>query len=125
MDNYLASSEVDSTVLPPQPFAGDEPSVSTIPGSLLAGQNLAAGTVLMRDAATGSFTKWVVGTAPAIAVLCHDIDATAGVTACEVYIGGCFNTQWLTWPAGITIPQKTAAFDGSKLVHRSLYYSFN
>jgi hypothetical protein len=129
MDNLLAQSEFDSTVLAPQMFAGDEPDVSTIPGILTSGQNLVAGTVLGRVAATGAFSAYttagVDGTAKAIAVLCHDINASAGAQPCEVYIGGCFNTNWLTWPGGITAAVKLGAFDGSGLVHRPLYWSQN
>ncbi len=129
MDNLLAQSEFDSAVIAPQMFAGDEPSVSTIPGTLTSGQNLVAGTVLGRVTATGAYSQatlaGVDGTAVWTAVLVHDIDASGGAKPCEVYVAGCFNTDWLTWPGSITAAQKLGAFDSSKLVHRKLYWSQN
>src|SRR5260370_34760580 len=129
-ENFLTQSEFDSPVYAPQIFSGDEPSVATIPGTLTAGQGpLVAGTVLGRVTATGAFTQatlaGVDGSAKWVAILVHDIDASGGAKPCEVYVGGCFNTDWLTWPASITAAQKAAAFDGSKLLHRPLYWSQN
>jgi hypothetical protein len=128
-DNLLAQSEFDSAVIAPQTFSGDEPSVVTVPGTLTSGQNLVAGTVLGRITATGAFSQatlaGVDGTAKWVGVLVHDIDATSAAKPCSVYIGGCFNTDWLTWPASITAAQKLGAFDGAKLAHRPLYWSQN
>lgn len=129
MDNLLAGSESDTIAGPVQPFAGDTPAVVTLPATLITGQNLVAGTVLGRITASGKYTGWTAGAADGsqvgAAVLCHDIDATAADKACEVYVAGCFNIDWLTFAGAPTAIVKNGVFVGSMIVARKLYWSQN
>jgi hypothetical protein len=82
--------------------------------TLVAGQNLVAGTVLGRVTTGGKLTQLAPGASDgsqnAMGILYEDTNATAEdkrvvVIARDFEADG----QVLTWPVGITAPQKTAA----------------
>lgn len=101
-----------TTYTPAELFAG-EPSEIRKAGILVAGQNLAANTVLMQDAAgkylahDGVITNdsdfaavFTVGNKVA-GVLIAAVDATGGDTACMVYKDGDFWDDKLVLPATV------------------------
>jgi hypothetical protein len=82
--------------------------------TLIAGQNLLAGTVVSRITASGKLTQLTPGASDGsqtpVGLLYRDIDATAEdkrvvLMARDFEADG----QVVTWPTGITTPQKTAA----------------
>ncbi|WKB50784.1 head decoration protein [Eleftheria terrae] len=84
-------------------------------GTVAAGQKLALGTVVGREAATGKIKALATaakdGTEVAEAVLAFDIDASQGERADAVLIvrHAVFARAALVWPAGITPEQRSAA----------------
>ena len=89
--------------------------------TLITGQNLAPGTVLGKITASGKYTilapAAVDGSQAASAVLFAAVNATAAdkaavVTARDSEVA----SNALTWPGGITGPQKTAATAELKLL---------
>jgi hypothetical protein len=104
-------------------IAGSTPPIATDTGTLITGQNLVRGAVLGRITASGKFilcdTGAIDGSEAPVAILVHDIDATAGDLTCQVYQGGAFHKDEMTWDASFTTDvQKEAAFDGSMIVIR-------
>jgi len=126
-DNFLADSEFNDTYNQIQPFAGDTPAVVTHPAIIAQSGQLAAGTVLGQITASGVYAPLNPtasdGSQKAAAILCNDIDTTAGQMSCDVYLAGCFNTAWLTFPSALTAAQIQVALVGTMLVHRFLYWS--
>ena len=86
--------------------------------TLISGQNLKAGTVIGKITASGKYTilapAAVDGSQNAIAVLGPATDASAADKRTAGIVGGAgisveVNGNLLTWPAGITAPQKVTA----------------
>ena len=101
---------------PQRLLAGHDPDVITVPGTLLSGQNLAAGTLLESDAAG----KWKVHAnagAKVAGILMNATNATSGDTACTAYVAGNFWADQLTFPAAInTNLLKTKFVEGTMIV---------
>jgi len=118
----LASSGTEAYT-PDNLIAGDNPAPATDVGTLITGQNLVRGAVLGRITASGKFTECnngaVDGSEVVVGILVHDIDATAADKACQVYVGGVFHEDELTWHASFnTQAEKDAAFDGTPITTR-------
>ena len=107
-DNLIANST------PPIATKGNE--------VLIAGQNLARGSVLGRITATNKLTladdAAIDGSDTPVGILVHDIDATAADKTCQIYVAGCFHNDELTWDASFTALEKMQHFDGSPIVLR-------
>ena len=104
-------------------IAGSTPPLATDTGTLITGQNLVRGAVLGRITASGKFTLCDTGAADGsqvpVALLVHDTDATAADKVCQVYQGGAFHKDEMTWHASFaTDIAKESAFDGSMIVIR-------
>lgn len=88
-------------------------------GTLASGQNLARGAVLGRVTATGKLVASVQtatdGSQEPVAVLVHDIDASAGDADCQFVRGGWVNSELLTWDATWTAALQASAFDGTPI----------
>jgi len=89
-------------------------TVSRNTATLIAGQNLSAGSVLGKITASGKFTQLNTGGADgsqnAAAILLDNVNATAADTTCVIVVGPSeVNNKELIWPGGITGPQKTTA----------------
>jgi len=117
------TAESTTTVYSPDNLiAGNNPEPATDAGTLITGQNLARGAVLGRITASGKFTlavdTAVDGSQTPVAILVHDIDATAADKACQVYIAGVFNNDELTWDASYTATEQLSEFDGTPIVTR-------
>jgi hypothetical protein len=111
------------TYTPKKLIAGSEPDIITIPGTLLSGQNLAAGTLVESDTAG----KWKVhsgidGTSKeplkkVAGVLVYATDATSADTNAVVYVAGNFFADQLTFPAAVNTNLLKAKFvEGSNIV---------
>lgn len=91
--------------------------------TLISGQNLRSGTVIAKITASG---KWTIlapaagdGSQNAAGFLLHHTDASTGDKRCTVVEGSPgvavqVNGALITWPGGITGPQKTAAIAALK-----------
>ena len=79
-------------------IAGSDPDVVTRAGTLLLGQNLAAGTLLESDTAG----KWKVhaGTNKVAGILVSAVDATSADANAVAYVAGDFYADQLVFPAG-------------------------
>lgn len=123
MADFLAQSEVGDSFTPPYLFAGDK-AVTTIPGKVVTGQNLAALAVVGRVTASGKLKVWNPagsdGSEKAIGILVHAIDATSADKDATIYNGGSFNIDALVWPGGTTTAQKVGAFDGTPIEVKAL-----
>jgi len=103
-------------------IAGSSPIV-TDSGNLITGQNLARGSVVGRILASDKLTECDLaaldGSEVAVGILVHPIDATAADKVCQIYTGGTFNSDEMTWHASFdTEGKKNAAFDGSAITLR-------
>lgn len=83
-------------------------------GTLITGQKLSAGTVLGKITASGKFTILAPaasdGSQTAAAILHDNVDATAADKSATVLVRDAeVNTAELTFPVGITAPQRAAA----------------
>lgn len=85
----------------------------TVSGTLISGQNLKRGSLLGKITASGKYTLSIStasdGSQNPDAILVKDTDASGGDATCEVYVGGEFNTNAMTFGSGITA---AASFDG-------------
>ncbi|NOX35895.1 MAG: head decoration protein [Deltaproteobacteria bacterium] len=103
---------INSVEYQDKPFLGDHPPI-IMPGTLLSGQNLVSGTVV--GVVTSSGKKMILtpgasdGSQNAAAVLLGDLDAGSGDEPGVFVEHGVVMDMYLTWPSGITAPQKTAA----------------
>ncbi len=92
---------VDTTTFTPEQLWAGKRSEERRTGTVKLGQNLAANTIVMSDAAG----KWVahdgVTTKKVAGVLINAVDATAADTAGMVYKDGDFMSHKLVWPATI------------------------
>lgn len=118
MTDFLAGSGSE-TYTPTELLAGDIP-VKTQNETLSAGENLAANTIVGRDATTLSLEVWDPaandGTEVPIGILVHAVDASGGALACQIYVAGHFNFDALVVPGAITTAaQCNAAFDASMI----------
>ena len=87
---------------------------SRIAATLISGQNLKSGTVLGKITASGKYTilapAGADGSQTADAVLLDDVDASGGDKVCTIVERfALLKSAGLTWPGGITGPQKTTA----------------
>lgn len=93
-------------------FVGDHPAVM-LPGVLISGQTLVAGTVVGKITASGKYTQLAPaasdGSQNAAAIIFGDLDASAGDEPGNFMAHGEVIDPRLTWPAGITTVQKDAA----------------
>lgn len=122
MADYLAGTETESTTVS-NLITGDQ-DIVTLPGTVITGQNLAAGAVVGRIAASGKLTIAALGASDgsqvAYGILAHAVDATSADKAGVVYVGGCFNPDALTWGGTFdTALKKSLAFDGSNITLRA------
>lgn len=85
-------------------------------GTLISGQNLVAGTVVGKITASGKYTILAPaagdGSQAAAGIIVPNVNASGGdVTTARFLLRGPaqVNANDLTWPGGITGPQKTAA----------------
>lgn len=96
-------------------IAGDTPAIVTETGTLKAGENLAARTMVGRIAATGLLVKSVAtaedGSQQPIGALVHAIDATTGAQTAQYYKSGCFFEDALVWDASFNDAAKLVALD--------------
>lgn len=85
------------TYTPKRLIAGSDPDIIVRPGTVVTGQNLAAGTLLESDAAG----KWKVhaGVNKVAGILQYAVDATSADKAALAYIAGDFFADQLTFPA--------------------------
>lgn len=85
------------TFTPKRLIAGADPDPITRPGTLLLGQNLAAGTLLESDAAG----KWKVhaGVNKVAGILMYATDATSADTNAVAYVAGDFFADQLVFPS--------------------------
>jgi hypothetical protein len=94
--------------------------VLTQTGTLITGQNLAKYTVLGRITASGKLTQAdqdaVDGSQNPVGILIHDVHADGADAACQMYTGGKFNGDLLTWDAGFTAALQQSAFDGTPIM---------
>ncbi len=85
----------------------------TVSGTLISGQNLTRGTLLGKITASGKYTLCLSassdGSQNPDAILVKSTDASSGDATCEVYVGGEFNQNAITFGTGITA---VTAFDG-------------
>lgn len=85
------------------------------PVTIVSGQNLVAGAVVGKITASGKYqalaTSGTTGAENAAGILFGAVNASAADTAGVVLLRGpaLVNATDLTWPAGISGPQKTAA----------------
>lgn len=118
----IAESSVE-TVAHDNLIAGSTPPIATDTGTLITGQNLVRGAVVGRITASGKLTECNPGAGDgsevALGILAHAIDATAADKTCQIYVGGAFHSDEMTWHAGFsTEVLKQAAFDGTGIVIR-------
>lgn len=103
-------------------IANHTPPIATNSGILIAGQNLVRGAVLGRITASNKLTlaadAAIDGSEIPIGILVHPIDATAADKACQIYVGGCFHNNELTWDASFTALEQLQHFDGTPIVLR-------
>ena len=103
-------------------IAGSTPPIATQPGTLITGQNLVRGAVLGRITASGKLTladdAAGDGSETPIGILVHDTDATSADKTCQIYVGGCFNNDELTWDASFTALEQIQHFDNTGIVLR-------
>ena len=103
------------TYTPKRLIAGSDPDVVTRAGTLLLGQNLAAGTLLESDTAG----KWKVhaGTNKVAGILVSAVDATSADANAVAYVAGDFYADQLTFPASAnTNLLKQKLVEGSMIV---------
>lgn len=103
------------TYSPKKLIAGSDPDVVVRTGTLLLGQNLAAGTLLESDTAG----KWKVhaGVNKVAGILQYAVDATAADQPALAYVAGDFFADQLTFPAAInTNLLKQKLVEGSMIV---------
>lgn len=100
-------------------IASDTPAIVTENGTLAAGQNLSARTVIGRIAATGLLVKSEAdatdGSEQPIGVLVHAIDATAGAKPAQFYKAGCFFADALVWDASFDAEAQAVALDKTSI----------
>ena len=123
-DIHMASGPNEDAYIPPQLRAGDG-DFNTIPVIVLAGTVLQQYEIVSRITATGKVVTYDpaavdTGAESPIGITCYAVDATAADVEAAIYVSGFFNTDALVWPAGITVPQKAAAFDRTDITHRTL-----
>lgn len=111
------------TYAPTNFIAGDSPDIAIENGTLVAGQNLPARSVVGRIAASGKLAVCNPGandgSQVAVGILVHACDATAADKNVQFYKGGNFFTDALNWHAGFdTAAKKAAAFDRTGIVTR-------
>ncbi len=102
---------INSVEYQDKPFLGDHPPI-IMPGTLVSGQNLISGTVMGKITASGSMTQLAAatdGSEIAAAILLGDLDASSGDEPGVFVEHGIVMDMYLTWPAGITAPQKATA----------------
>lgn len=122
----LASTETESFSVT-QLFAGDA-DVVTQPITVVSGQNLALGSVVGRITASGKITLCdtaaVDGSQTPVGILVNAVDASGGDKAGDIYVGGDFNVDALTWHASFSTDLlKLKAFDRTNIVVRNLVFS--
>lgn len=111
------------TFTPSKLIAGSDPDIITVPGTLLSGQNLAAGVLVESDTAG----KWKVhsgidGTSKeplkkVAGILVYAADATAADVNAIVYTAGNFFASQLTFPAAVnTNLLKQKFVEGTQIV---------
>ena len=103
---------INSVEYQDKPFLGDHPPI-TMPGTLLSGEDLVSGTVV--GVVTASEKKVILapgaadGSESAAAILLGDLDASAGDEPGVFVEHGVVMDMYLTWPDGISAPEKTTA----------------
>jgi hypothetical protein len=122
----LAATETESFTQT-QIFAGSA-DVVTVPVTVVSGQNLAIRAVVGRVTASGKIkicdTAAVDGSQTPIGILVNAVDASGGDKAGDIYVGGDFNVDALTWHASFsTDVLKLKAFDNSNITVRNLVFS--
>lgn len=103
------------TYTPKRLIAGSDPDIVTRPGTLVLGQNLAAGTLLESDAAG----KWKVhaGVNKVAGILMNAVDATSADQNALAYVAGDFFADQLVFPsAANTNLLKQKLVEGSMIV---------
>lgn len=110
---------------PNELFAGDAPVVTNA-HQFAADLELSINSIVARNG-DGDLVEWAPGatdgTENAVGITCETIDTTGGAAMHPIYEGGYFNTDALNWPDAATAAQKTQAFVGTAIHHRSLGYS--
>lgn len=126
--SFLASGKTDEAFTPEQAIIGAT-DVITVPGTLVSGQNLAAGSVLGRITTGGKYTLCDSGAEDGsevpVAILVDAVNAASADKACVVYTAGEFNVDWLTFHASFsTAALKLNAFgNAAPIVLKKLAYS--
>lgn len=103
------------TFTPKRLVAGSDPDLVVRAGTLLLGQNLAAGTLLESDVAG----KWKVhaGVNKVAGILQNAVDATSADQPALAYVAGDFFADQLVFPAGAnTNLLKQKLVEGSMIV---------
>ena len=97
-----------------QAFLGDHPTIM-VSGTLKQGRAYLAGEVLGQVTADKKLTGLAPGAGDgsqtAMAILADDVDATASDEPCVIVVHAEAISEGLTWPEGITAPQKAAAVE--------------
>jgi len=127
-DIHMASGPNEEAYVPEQLRAGDGDFLTRSEVFETGHGVIAQYTVVARETASGKIVPWDpasadAGTAVALGVTCYAVDTTASDVDAAIYVGGFFNTDALVWPVGATDAQKTAAFDGTNITHRTLWKS--
>ena len=110
----IAGQSAD-TILPDQVdiVGGDKPEIFSTVETVLTGQEIAALTVVGFDGA-GKVVPANNSTVAAVGVLPYAVDSTGGDVGAEIWRGGNFKPEALTWDAGYaTDAHKAKAFEGA------------
>lgn len=118
----LAGTET-TAYAPTNVFAGDSPAPAFENGTLAAGQNLPARSVLGRITASKKLVQCNPaandGSEVAVGILVHATDASSADKNVQFYKAGCFFVGALNWHAGFdSAAKKASAFDGTAIVTR-------
>lgn len=111
------------TYTPLQENASSEPQTYGA-GTIASGETLARLQPLGQVNATKELKAWAPGasdgTEKAVYLAAFDMNTTASTPGVSVIKGGCFNTDALVWPDGVTAVQKLGAFVGTPISVASL-----
>jgi hypothetical protein len=106
MNNPQYPYQLSETYTPDRLVVGLTQLVTKPDGILIAGQNLARGTLVGMITTSGKFTLSLLaasdGSQVPYGILADSYDATAGDTVCAVYVKGEFNQNAVTFGAGQT-----------------------
>lgn len=114
--DWQAAAKDEGSFSPTQLFTAED-EIKTKPAMVLTGQNLVFGLIVAYNTAD-KIVPWdptqTDSRAQPVGVIATAINTTspAGDRHAEIYVGGCFNPDLLTWPASLdTYLERAAALD--------------